>query len=194
MAKQSTKPAKRKKKTATRRKPVVILDYSKPLTNPRYEQFCQAYMVTNNATQAAKDAKYSEKTAKTKGNQLLSIVDIRNRLSHLQDRLAEKCGVTVQMLMEEWKKIGFANIKGIVGTGNKIRNISGLTDEVTAGIASVATSKTSVKVTMHSKETALEHMGKMIGAYEKDQAPLVDALANLMKEIGNNGSGLPIKT
>ncbi len=144
------------------------IDYSKPLKNPRYEQFCLAYMATNSETQAAKDAKYSPKTAYSKGNQLLKIAEIKGRVKYLQDQIAETCGVTVGMLMEEWKKIGFANIQNVVGVDNKLKPISGMPKEVAAGISSVSVTKAGGKVTMHSKETALEHMGKMIGAYSKD--------------------------
>lgn len=174
------------------------VDYSKPLKNPRYEQFSQAFMATNNETQAAKDAKYSPKTAYSKGNQLLKIVEIKGRIKYLQDAIADNCGVTARRLMEEWAKIGFGNIGEIMSGGNTIKDISKLPSNVTAAISSVSISKTqqgkNVKVTFHSKEQALENMGKRIGFYEKHQAPIVDALKQLMLEIGNNGSGLPINT
>ena len=60
------------------------IDYSKPLAYPRYEQFSQAYMVTNIATQAAKDAKYSAKTAYSQGQRLLKHVEVKGRIAYLQ--------------------------------------------------------------------------------------------------------------
>lgn len=166
MPKKTTK----KRKCATQTPQDV--DFSKPLKNPRYEQFCQAFMATNNETQAAKDAKYSPKTAYSKGNQLLKIVEIKGRIKYLQDGIADACGVTARRLMEEWKKIGFANIKECISSGNTIKDVSRLPDDVAAAIDSISTSKTAhgrtVKLTLHSKTKALEDMGKMIGAYIKD--------------------------
>lgn len=155
------------------------VDYSKPLKNDKYEAFCQEYMRDNNKSQAAIRAGYSEKRANSKGVQLWTIIIIRERIRYLQGELAKNCGVTAERLMEEWKKIGFANTKSIIAPGNKIRDISRLPDDVTAGISSIAKSKTGVKVTMHSKETALENMGKRIGFYEKDNKQRGDFALNV---------------
>lgn len=159
------------------------IDYSKPLKNDKYEAFCQQYIVDNNGAQAAIRAGYSKKTANSKGSQLLTIVSIKGRIRYLQGELAKDCGVTAQMLMAEWKKIGFANLKSIIKKGNKIRDISQLPDDVAAGISSISTSKTGVKVTMHSKETALENMGKGIGFYEKDNLQKQTNLAEFLKAM-----------
>ncbi|HDZ37360.1 MAG TPA: terminase small subunit [Marinobacter sp.] len=196
---------KAKKKTArasrTKTKPKKLdapVDYSRPLENDKYEAFCQEYMKDSNKTQAAIRAGYSKNRADSKGAQLWGIISIQGRVRYLQAQLADDCGVTARRLMEEWKTIGFANAKAIMNAGNTIKDISQLPDDVSAAISSISVSKTkqgkNVKVTMHSKETALENMGKRIGFYEKHHSPLVDALKQLMQEIGSNGSGLPIKT
>ena len=144
------------------------IDYSKPLENSKYERFCQEYTVDNNKSQAAIRAGYSENRADSRGAHLWGIDSIRGRVEYLQGELSKASGLDAKMLMEESKKIGFANIKGIVGSGNRIEDISGLSDEVTAAISSVANTRAGVKITMHSKETALENMGKHIGFYGKD--------------------------
>ncbi len=159
------------------------VDCSKPLKNDKYEAFCQEYMRDSNKAQAAIRAGYSEKRANSKGVQLWTIISIRGRIKYLQGELAKDCGVTAERLMEEWKKIGFANLKSVVKIGNKIRDISQLPDDVAAGISSISTSKTSVKVTMHSKETALENMGKGIGFYEKDNKQKQTNLADFLKAM-----------
>ena len=173
-------------------------DYSKPLINDKYEAFCQEFMRDSNKAQAAIRAGYSKNRADSRGSHLWGIDSIRGRVAYLQAELADDCGVTARRLMEEWSKIGFSNSKAVMSANNTIKDISKLPDDVAATISSVSVKKTkqgkNVKVTFHSKETALEHMGKRIGFYEKHQSPLVDALKQLMLEIGSNGSGLPIKT
>lgn len=53
------------------------------LKNSRYEKFAQATFAGKSATEAAKLAGYSPKTARTKGSQLLTIVDITTRVAEL---------------------------------------------------------------------------------------------------------------
>jgi len=91
-----------KKKTANNPKPI---DYSKPLKNAKYERFCQEYIVDNNGTQAAIRAGYSEKTARSQGQRLLTNVDIKNRLAYLQVELSEKSGITIKAQIERLEKI-----------------------------------------------------------------------------------------
>lgn len=51
--------------------------------NVRQEKFCLEYAKCGNATEAAKKAGYSEKTAKSIGQRLLTFVDVKNRLQEL---------------------------------------------------------------------------------------------------------------
>ncbi len=149
------------------------VDYSKPLKNSKHEAFCQQYIIDNNATQAAIRAGYSEKTAGHKASALVVNSCIAGRLVYLQGELAETCGVTAQMLLDELKKIGFGNIKNVVKSGNTIKDISQLPNDITASIDSISSTtgakgRKTTKVTLHSKISAIQDMGKMIGAYAKD--------------------------
>lgn len=148
------------------------VDYSKPLENSKYEMFCQQYSIDSNGKRSAIAAGYSKKTAEVRASQLLRILKVAERVRRLQLEISALCGVDAKRLMEEWKKIGFANMKRIMSGGNAIKDISQLPEEVTAAIESVSVSKTArgknVKVTMHSKVNALENMGKHVGFYRKD--------------------------
>ena len=53
------------------------------LKNNKYEKFAQATFLGRSATDAAKDAGYSAKTAYSKGHQLLKIVEIQSRIQEL---------------------------------------------------------------------------------------------------------------
>lgn len=154
-------------------------DYSKPLKNWQYEQFCRAYLVTNNATQAAKDAKYSEKTAGSKAVQLLQIVNIIGRLAHLRSILATKMDITAQRVIDEYAKIAFCNTQDFLLAGNQITDISQLPPEIAAAVSSVQVETrhdngksegytTKVKFTLHSKTQALDALGKHLGIFKED--------------------------
>lgn len=146
-----------------------LIDYSKPLKNAKYERFCQEYIIDNNATQAAIRAKYSEKTAYSQGQRLLKNVEVAKRVAYLQSELSKVCGVTAKMLLEEWKKIAFANSQDYLQPSGALKSISDLTRDQAAAIQSITFNKQkNTKFTLHSKETALENIGKHIGFYEQD--------------------------
>ena len=149
MAKKSTKP----------------VDYSKPLKNRRYEDFCQFYLKLNNATQAAIQAKYSKKTAGSKGTQLLQIVSIKLRLDYLKCGIAQKCGVTAEMLTMEYKKLAFSNMQDLVDNRGHDIPLYKLPRDVAAAIQSVGSHG---EIKLHSKEKSLDSLGRHIGYFEKD--------------------------
>lgn len=106
------------------------VDYSKPLKSKSYEDFCQAYMITNNATQAAKDAKYSEKTAQQSGSRLLLNVVIQNRLAVLRDKLAQETGISIKMVAEGFKKIATGTLGKTLTNQHKIKAYENLGQHV----------------------------------------------------------------
>lgn len=55
------------------------------MLNVRQEKFCLEYAKCGNATEAAKKAGYSEKTAKSIGQRLLTYVDVKARLQELAE-------------------------------------------------------------------------------------------------------------
>jgi phage terminase small subunit len=61
---------------------------------PKEEKFCSEYVLLLNATQAAINAQYSEKTARSKGSQLLTKVNVQNRIEYLRENLAETAGIS----------------------------------------------------------------------------------------------------
>lgn len=155
------------------------VDFSKPLKNWQYEQFCRAHLVTNNATQAAKDAKYSRKTAGSKGTQLLQIVSIAGRLAYLRGELAKKSDIDAKRVIDEYAKIAFCNTQDFLLENNKIADISQLPREIAAAVSSVQVETRhdngdsegytdKVKFTLHSKIQALDALGKHLGIFRED--------------------------
>lgn len=58
--------------------------------NARQKAFCEFYVACGNATEAAKKAGYSERTARSIGQRLLTNVDIKNYIQELMDKIEEK--------------------------------------------------------------------------------------------------------
>lgn len=159
------------------------IDYSKRIKPARYERFAQKYHIGMNGRQSAIFAGFPKKSADSRASQLLRNIKVAGRIGYLQAKLSDESGVTALRLMAEWEKIGFANVKSYMGDMNKIKSIRQLTDDQAAAIASVTVTKTGLKVTFHSKETALEHMGKHIGFYEKDNRQVAENLADFLKAM-----------
>ena len=63
--------------------------------------FCKEYLVDLNATQAAIRAKYSEKTARTIGSKLLTLVDIQEEVQRLMNKRAEKVEITATDVLND---------------------------------------------------------------------------------------------
>ncbi len=78
------------------------------LHNPRYERFCQEYVIDYNGTQAAIRAGYSKKSAKQQASRLLTIADILARVRELQGEQAARLCISsdwvVMQLVETVKK------------------------------------------------------------------------------------------
>lgn len=72
--------------------------------------FVYEYLVDFNATKAAIRAGYSKKTAHSIGTENLKKPEIQNFLEKYQNDRAEKCGIKFDMIVEELKKIGFAEV------------------------------------------------------------------------------------
>jgi len=73
--------------------------------NDKYEKFAQEYSKDFNGTRAAIAAGYSEKTAASKASQLLTIVNIQERVAELKKKHAEKTEITAEWLTKRFKEV-----------------------------------------------------------------------------------------
>ncbi|MDO4173706.1 MAG: terminase small subunit [Eubacteriales bacterium] len=70
------------------------------LKNKQRERFCLEYASGQNGTQAAIAAGYSEKTAGSKANQLLKIVEVKDRINELMTQFESEKVADAQEVME----------------------------------------------------------------------------------------------
>ena len=76
------------------------------LENNQHERFCQEYLVDLNGTKAAERAEYSKKTARSKASQLLTKVNIQDRIAELKAIRSERTQVTQDMVIKELLILG----------------------------------------------------------------------------------------
>lgn len=73
-------------------------------------RFCEEYLIDFNATQAAKRAGYSEKTAYSMGAENLRKPEILNYIEKRKKELKEQTEIKLDNIIDEACKIGFADI------------------------------------------------------------------------------------
>ena len=76
----------------------------------KQKRFCEEYLIDFNATQAAIRAGYSEKTANRIASENLSKPDIQKYIAELQAESQERNQIKRDDIVNELKRIGFADI------------------------------------------------------------------------------------
>ncbi len=106
------------------------------LTN-KQKTFVEEYLVDLNATQAAKRAGYSKKTAKQMGTENLSKPVIQEAIAIAMDARSRRTEITADRVLQELAKLGFSNIQGIFTEAEQLKAISALPEEIAASIQSI---------------------------------------------------------
>lgn len=143
--------------------------------------FAQEYIKDLNATQAAIRARYAPKSAQQKGSMLYNDPRIRvvidELLAEQAQELAEKSGVTREMVLRELARIAFSDLRKVISWGPNgvaLHNSDGLTEDEAAAVAEVSQKETSagthIQVKRSDKVKALELIGRHLSMF-KDQEP-----------------------
>ncbi len=78
------------------------------MLNEKQEKFAQAYIIHRNATEAAKSAGYSDKSAANQGYRLINNVEIQERIEDLESELT----TTINVVDEIENQYSFAKANG----------------------------------------------------------------------------------
>ena len=76
----------------------------------KQRRFAEEYLVDLNATQAAIRAGYSERTARSSGQRMLTNVDIQNYISLRRADARARVEVTQEEILLQLKKIGLSDV------------------------------------------------------------------------------------
>lgn len=165
------------------------------LKNAQQEEFCQQYVVDNNAAQAAIRAKYSKKGANSKGSQLLANVNIQERITELKSALQKKTGISAERVIEEFARIALVDPAEAFDADGNLLNIQAMPRGLRAAIASIEvtertygtgereTTETTKKLRFWDKNKALENLGKHLGIFLEDNKQKAESLAAFLKEV-----------
>ena len=90
--------------------------------NARQKRFCDEYLVSGNATQAAIRAGYSPKTANEQGNRLLANVSVKAYIKQQLDRLHSKRTADAREIVEYLTGVMRGDCTDADGTAPAIRD------------------------------------------------------------------------
>ena len=146
----------------------------------KQQRFIAEYPADFNATKAAERAGYSKKTAGQQGHRLLKNVQIQREIQKRIAKLTTKADVTVERVLSELMKVGFANLQDyirITADGDPYIDLSAMTEYQAAALQEItvedfkdgrgdnARDVRKVKVKMLDKLSALEKLGKYLGMF-----------------------------
>lgn len=175
------------------------------LANMKREAFCREYLVDLNAKQSAIRAGYSEKTAQSQGQRLLTFVEVSSRIQELKEERAERTNVTSDKVITELAKLGFSTMREVASwdaDGVRLRASDALTDEAAACIKDIHSTReirrdkngdevvtVNMKVQLHDKRGSLKLLGDHLGVFDStggDIGKLADTFlagANTVKSM-----------
>ena len=143
--------------------------------NTRQKTFCKLYVgkYKFNGAQAAIEAGYSKKTARTLAANLLANVNIAERVAELKKDLSFQIGIDARMIADEYRKIAFFNIKEIFNDDGGLKPINEISDDAACVINSIESIDqfgpdgesfgTIRKIKMNDKIQSLDKLSKMLG-------------------------------
>lgn len=124
--------------------------------------FAENYLCTFNATDAARKAGYSERSARQQGYENLTKPDIKNYIQERSESVLEKLGVTQERILAEIAKIAFSNITDLFEDDWKLKSQSDIPKMNLAAVKNLTKTETGVKVEMHDKLGALLKLWELV--------------------------------
>lgn len=154
-----------------------------------------------NATNAAISAGYSEKTAKSQGSRLLTVVDIQSAIANKTESVLNKLDYGVERTLNEVARLAFLDPRKVFESDGSLKRIQDLDDDTAACIAGMEVSDiwdsgeqksiigTLKKIKLSDKGAALDKLMRYHALYRdkvehtgKDGGPLVFTLKRVDQE------------
>jgi phage terminase small subunit len=145
--------------------------------NPKQERFVAEYIANPNASEAARRAGYSDKTAYSIGQRLLKNVEIATAIDAGLQQIKGRIALTVERTLEEIARVAYADPRKLFDEAGNLLPIHQLDDITAATIASVevsterdrddesSTLTTTTKIKSWDKMRALDMAGRYYGLF-----------------------------
>ncbi len=152
---------------------------SKQAANDRKKLFAEAYIANGgNASEAAKSAGYSEKTARQQGARLLSDVYIRSILDERQNALANKYELTAEAIIKSIAQELHFDPADIFNADGSVKSVVEMDKDTRMALVSIETIQMGDpespaivrKIKWADRSKARDQAMKHLGMFEKDNA------------------------
>lgn len=104
---------------------------------PKQLRFVDEYLIDLNASDAARRAGYSKKTAPKIGYENLQKPEVAAAIAAKQKELATKRGITRERILDEMAKLAFSDLRGIFDENGQLKPIHELDDGQAGSISSI---------------------------------------------------------
>ena len=131
--------------------------------------FAQEYAVDLNATRAAVRAGYAKRGAAVTGSRLIRKPNVEYWIAEAQELKARSRNITVERVLEEYRRIAFAQTTDMVtlkGGWVQISDTDSLTTEQKSAISQIRQKKDGeLEVRFYDKQKALDSLAKYLGLF-----------------------------
>lgn len=134
---------------------------------PKQQRFVDEYLVDLNATQAAIRAGYSERTARSQGQRLLTDAAIADAITQGQATRSERTGITQDRVLREFASMAFYDPAAIANQPMAgPADIARLPENVRRAILGWGWDRQgNFTLKLANKQSALDSIGKHLGMY-----------------------------
>lgn len=170
--------------------------------------FIKEYLVDLNATQAAKRAGYSEKTAYSMGQRLLKNVEVQKAIEQSMEERSSRTEITQDMVLKEYAKLAFFDPRKLFNPDGSPKDITELDDDTAAALSGLDVQEVYEghgedrefvgyikKYKLADKKGALDSVGRHLGMFtDKLQVDGsleagFDKLEKVLKQLRGGGGG-----
>lgn len=154
--------------------------------NLKQIKFIEAYLVEMHAAKAAIEAGYSKRSASTIGHMLLKKANVQAEIERRRSISAEKAQITVDRVLAEYARIGFANMGDFMTwddeVGTALVSSKKLPEDKKAAVQKIKVTKRrnyergqlldetiETEIRLHDKIKALDSIAKHLGMFETEE-------------------------
>lgn len=166
-------------------------------TTPQQRLFCYLYVENGgNATQAAKDAGYSSRTAYSQGPRLLENVEVKSLIDNIRSKAEEATGASIEATVGTLEQIRKADPKEMFKEDGSLKHIMDWPEELRLVVAGYEVHEavdasdedqvirtTITKIKFERKTTASDQLMKHLGGYARDNEQKQSSLSDLLAEV-----------
>lgn len=148
--------------------------------------FADHYIISNNATDAAIKAGYSEKCAGQQGHENLKKPEILKYINFKTKPVFEQLGITQERVLRELVTIGFSDMADYLKNDWSIKDLSEIDPAKTPAIKHIEKTDRGFKIHLQDKLSALYRLWEILKANDKKQQEGKNDFFKHINEYYNN--------